>query len=197
MRQWTDPQLVEAIAEGREPQRSQALEQVFHRIAGPVRHLVLTHRGSDEDAEEVLQDTLLAFDSSVRQQQYRGQASVSTYCQQIARRLWYRRFGQRHPTEELPPEIRPDDPVTDIENQIFDHELEQLVLQVLHLLDPRCREMLKQYQLSSDMAEMAEMFGFNSIQAAKNQNQRCKDYFSRAVKNNPELLRLLELHYRS
>jgi RNA polymerase sigma factor (sigma-70 family) len=196
MRQWTDPQLVEAIAEGREPRRSQALEQVFHLIAGPVRHLVLSHRGSAEDAEEVLQDTLLAFDSNVRQQQYRGQASVSSYCQQIARRKWYRRFRQRHPTEELPPEIRLDDTLPEIESQIFDHELERLVLQVLHLLDPRCRDMLKQYQLSSDMAEMAQLFDFNSIQAAKNQTQRCKEYFQRAVKNNPELLRLLELHYR-
>lgn len=94
----TDAELLAAAKEG----DAAAIEEILERHEKQVFRFGLRMCGSEEDAREVLQDTLLAAFKGLHE--FRGEAQLSTWLFQIARSfcLKRRRHAVGEPVEPLP-----------------------------------------------------------------------------------------------
>jgi RNA polymerase sigma-70 factor (ECF subfamily) len=95
----SDTELVKAAKEG----NHQALEELLSRHEKQVYRFGLRMCGSEEDAKEVLQETLLAAFRGIHS--FRGEAELSTWLYQLARTYCFRarrrRSGQPEETQSL------------------------------------------------------------------------------------------------
>lgn len=184
---WTDAELLEALRGGAKS-RDLALEKFFYSDPGPlmwVIQFVVQHGGSREDAEEVFQDTVIAFDQNVQRQSFEGRSKVMSYFYEIAKHNWYKRFRSLRPEasamflefglSEPPPET---DGAGEERMQIYDHGWENL--------SARCRQLLTaKYHEGMSMKEIAKEYGVSSDKMAKRYVDRCRDYMLKRMKKHP------------
>lgn len=120
-----------------------ALEALLGRLQGKLYRFTLRMCGTVEDAEEVLQETLLAIARSVKD--FRGDARISTWAYSIARRTCIKR-------RRLPINTSLDDENADTsklvaddggqEDNIRDQEILGALNGALHVLDEESRAVL-------------------------------------------------------
>ena len=159
----------------------QALEDLLARHQRQVYRFGLKMCRDPEDAEDVLQDTLLAMARGVRD--FRGASSISTWLYTIARSycIKKRRKSKFAPAEtqsldssggvdavQLPdPGKRPDD-------ALADSEVRRALEQAIGSLDPKYREvLLLRDEEGLTAPEVAEVLGI-SLQAVKSRLHRAR-----------------------
>lgn len=184
---WTDAKLLEALRGGAKT-RDLALEEFFYTDPGPlmwVVQFVVQRGGSREDAEEVFQDAVIAFDQNVQRQSFEGRSKVMSYFYEIAKHNWFKRFRSLRPEppvmyhefglSEPPPEI---DQGEEGRMQIYDYGWENL--------SARCRQLLTaKYHEGMSMKEIANEYGVSSDKMAKRYVDRCRDYMLKRMKKHP------------
>lgn len=184
---WTDAELLEALYGGAKT-RDLALEEFFYTDPGPlmwVVQFVVQRGGSREDAEEVFQDAVIAFDQNVQRQSFEGRSKVMSYFYEIAKRNWFKRFRSMRPEApvmfqdfgltEPPPAT---DEVAEERMQVYDHGWANL--------SARCRQLLTaKYHEDMTMKEIAVACDLSSDKMAKRYVDRCRDYMLKRMKKHP------------
>ena len=187
----TDAQLLNAI-KGKEEERNWALKYFFTNkpLKASVISYVSQHNGNVQDGEDVFQDTVILFDRAVREGNFKGQSSLSTYFIGIAKWRWVsnkRKFGGNL---ELKPE-QYDKPVESVEARVIEDERRNVIDEILTKIGDRCKTILKLYKLSYSMDEIAEKLGLSSPELAKKNAYECRKKFKDFVENKPEYKSLL------
>lgn len=144
LRNQPDELLIEAARGG----DSAALEGLLHRHQDRIYRFSMSLCRNEQDAEDILQETMIALSRHV--QQFRGESSLSTWLYTVARSFCIKkhrreRFAQAHiplqETEASPLERMPD-PARDPEERLEGKQLEQHVREAIHELGPLYRETL-------------------------------------------------------
>ncbi|HEX2881789.1 MAG TPA: sigma-70 family RNA polymerase sigma factor [Polyangiaceae bacterium] len=177
MNQPSDDQLLVAAQAGDRP----ALEQLLERLQGKVYGFGLRMCRNPEDAQDVLQDTLLAMARGVRE--FRRESSVATWLYSIARSycLKKRRKSKFAPPSHL---SLNDDTTPGMDNLIdtgpppddaaASRQVERALQRAIDQLDPAYREVLLLRDVEGLTApEVAEVVGI-SIDAVKSRLHRAR-----------------------
>ena len=109
----TDADILSDIRQGG-AKRDKALQQLYNNdmLKKTILGYVTKQGGHLPDAEDVFQDTLVLFDRQIREGNFKGQSSLTTYFTGIAKWRWYsirRKFralvepdpGNDAPTESI------------------------------------------------------------------------------------------------
>lgn len=189
--QVTDAQLLESI-KGKEAERTWALKHFFTNkpLKTSVIGYITNHGGNTQDGEDVFQDTVILFDRAIREGNFKGQSSLSTYFMGIAKWRWVsnrRKFGG---TVELKPE-QYDKPVESVEGRVIEDERRSVIDEILTKIGERCKQILKLYKLSYSMDEIAETMGLSSPELAKKNAYECRKKFKEFVDTRPEYKSIL------
>lgn len=183
----TDEELLKAM-QGEREVRDQALRKFF--FDNPyyrewIRAFVLRLNGTAEDAREVFQVSLIAFDENAHKASFRGSSAVRTYFLEIARHKWFDLYRKKKPTLDL--KESDFDLLENMAELNEQSDEEILVLNYgLEHLDQRCRDMLMaKYVDGLSMVQVAEKFGFHRERRAINQMARCKEYLKAKMKKHP------------
>jgi RNA polymerase sigma-70 factor (ECF subfamily) len=174
-----DPE-VQAFLEAARHGDRQALDQLLTRFVQPVYRFGMQMCRDEEDAKDVLQDTLFAAARTVGN--FRGDASVSTWLYTIARSFCIkrRRKGKHAPTEMLSldpgtasarslegSDRRPDDAAADT-------ELGRALNAAIDSLEPGYKEVLLLRDVEGLTApEVAEVLGLG-VEAVKSRLHRAR-----------------------
>ena len=159
----------------------QALEALLARHQTQVYRFGLKMCRNPEDAEDVLQDTLLAMARGVRD--FRGASSISTWLYTIARSycIKKRRKSTFAPagTQSLDTDAAAEaagkaDPAKSPEEALADQQVARALEQAIAALDPKYREVLVLRDEEGLTApEVAEVLGL-SVQAVKSRLHRAR-----------------------
>jgi len=166
-----DAALLEAVRRG----DAKALETLLERHAPAVHRFARTLCRHPEDAEEVLQETLLAAARNL--DRFREEASVSTWLFTIARRacmrLARRRAGEPEhfaPLDDAPLAAASDDPQAHAERD----EARRRLYAALHALSPSHREVILLRDIEErPAAEVAAILGIE-VGAVKSRLHRAR-----------------------
>ncbi|MBX2811490.1 MAG: sigma-70 family RNA polymerase sigma factor [Myxococcales bacterium] len=141
----SDTQLIKAAKEG----DTRAVEQILQQCQSQVYRFALNMCRHRQDAEDVLQDTLIAIARSIHS--FRGEAALSTWVYTIARRLCFKQqHGRKHaPVLEHPlkSDLRKDaqyvaHPGHTPDEVLLNQELQTILRDAIHTLEPEYREIL-------------------------------------------------------
>jgi len=158
-----------------------ALGQLLERHQAQIYRYGMKMCGDPADAQDVLQETLLAMARGVRD--FRGASSISTWLYTIARSFCIKKRRRRKfaPAEErsLDTEVATDAsrlaaPTETPEEALAGKEIEQALARALAALEPMYREVLVLRDMEGLTApEVAEVLGL-SVQAVKSRLHRAR-----------------------
>jgi RNA polymerase sigma-70 factor, ECF subfamily len=164
-----------------------ALDALLRRYQPSIYRFGLRMCRDEEDAKDVLQETLFAAARALRE--FRGSSSLSTWLYSIARGFCIkkRRRSKFAPAEELPldaasPALEVPDPGPPLDEALANREVEKAVEAAIRSLKPEWREVLLLRDVEGLTAqEVAEVLGLRA-EAVKSRLHRARAAVRAALK---------------
>ncbi|MCU0453858.1 MAG: sigma-70 family RNA polymerase sigma factor [Bacteroidetes bacterium] len=147
----------------------------------PIVSHVTRNGGSADEAEDVLQESVVIVWEKVRTGGFELTARLTTFTFAVARRLWLRKLAQhrREPAVDLDPDGLSDDPQA--EPPDVDERIDSMRLAFDRLGEP-CRTLLLLFYWEElTMAEVARQLGFANADVAKAKKYQCKEQLRRLM----------------
>jgi RNA polymerase sigma factor (sigma-70 family) len=147
-------------------------------------NLVLRNSGTADDAEDLLQESLVVLWERVRSGRFEYKARLSTFIYATARNIWMQTLRKREAraTSELDPEAH-EDPALSPLDVLIQTEHSTQISEALGKIGEQCRKLLLLFYWEElSMNEIALQLGFANADTAKAKKYQCK-------KNLEELLR--------
>ncbi len=149
------------------------LFKLLYKHAQPVRKWIKANNGSRADADDVLQDAMIAFYQMIHKPEFKLSVKPETLLFAIAKRIWLSQLRQnRHMlTGELTEGINP----VEMDTLDFDNDWQYTQMEkTLVLLGDKCKELLELFYFKKkDMVEIAELLGFRNDKVAKAMKYKC------------------------
>ncbi|MCU0353449.1 MAG: RNA polymerase sigma factor [Cytophagales bacterium] len=183
---YSDEEIVSLIRSGKNLE--QPVRHLYTEYYDNLTNFIRKNKGSQSDAEDVFQETILVFVDLVQQGKFRGDSSVKTFLYAIARNLWLnelkkrnRMFVQDTESQEYSP---PD--TEDLQQTLIRHESKQKVLQMIEQLGETCKKILLMYYYENlSMKEIYERMHYESEQVVRNQKYKCMKKLIGWIESNP------------
>ena len=139
-----------------------------------IRKFIFNHGGNNADAQDVFQEALLVLYRNAQKPDFELTCAASTYLYSVTRFVWKDILKKRN-REIL---VEEDTRVIAVE---FDDQLERIEIQnqktstlakVIQQLGDKCKQILQAYYYQKmSMKEIAEKFGYGSVNIAKTQKE--------------------------
>ena len=151
---------------------SSAFEEIYESEYPKIRDYVIKNSGSIVDAQDIFQDGVVVLLEKVKTPEFEFTCKVGTYLYSCCRNLWLKQL--RKSNRELNSEYYEIYDVEDV-NLLEEPEnyLEKLA-PILAKLSESCLKLFKAFYYESKTWEIiAQEFGYNTINSAKNQKYKC------------------------
>ena len=153
----------------------------------------MKNSGTEEDAKDIFQDTVLIFYNQVKLNKFDESKEIGGFMYSVARNLWINKVKKDNKlvkiadTENL--EIFEDDFLSDMITKEKAFAIEGL----MNKIGEECKKLLMYsvYEKLS-MKEIAEKMGYKNEGIAKTYNYRCKQKLVNMVKDNQNLISLFK-----
>jgi RNA polymerase sigma factor (sigma-70 family) len=169
-----DLALLALLKSGEQLSENQALLFLFRKNIGPVRQHVLRNMGTEEEAMELLQDSLVALFFNARKDSFALTAKLDTYLFAIAKNLWFKQLRKKRAeikTETYTQAL--DNLGDDVTEGLLEQEtgpLQRLIAQ----MSLRCKEVLSMIFVHElGIKEIKERLDYASEQAVRNKKSEC------------------------
>jgi RNA polymerase sigma factor (sigma-70 family) len=170
----TDEELLVGLAEGSD----RALSQLYRQHYPMVAQLVITNSGTDDDAQDIYQDTLVVLYEKVATGNFELNCQLKTYLYAVARRLWLKQLARRGRAPMVRADFLAEEPLEAIADDLADHQrrdrqFEQMASALSQLGEP-CRTLLEDFYIRHlSMNAITEKFGYTNADNAKTQKYKC------------------------
>ena len=176
-----DSKLLDALRNNDE----EALVDLFRRNRRPITSLVTRNQGSEDDAEDVLQEAIVVLWQHVRSGSFKYQAKLSTFIYATAKNIWFRRLVRQR--RELPATEEALDMASSDANPLEELEENERVLAVQKAMEQignPCRDILLLfYWEEQSMEEIAMKLGFSNADTVKSKKYQGKKSLEYLVRN--------------
>ena len=142
--------------------------------------------GSNDEAEDVFTDSILAFVKMCRKK-VKIQSSFSAYFFGIAKYVWFGKIRSKQSTKEIA--IEENEFIEDLDpySYMVDGNRRRILNILLQQLDQKCREVLSKWAYSFKMSEIATEFGYASEGMARKKKYTCLQKLLKIIEANPKL----------
>ncbi|MEW6512005.1 MAG: sigma-70 family RNA polymerase sigma factor [Bacteroidota bacterium] len=174
-----DARILDRIRKGDEG----ALADLYRANRRPVAALVRQHRGTSEDAEDVLQEAIVVLWERVKTGRFEYKAKLGTFIYATAKNIWIRRLA-RSRREPAAAEGNGENPGIDPDplEILMDDEETRIVRNALEKLGEPCKEVLLLFYWEElSMEEIASRLGFANADTAKSKKYQCKKALERLL----------------
>jgi RNA polymerase sigma factor (sigma-70 family) len=151
---------------------SSAFEEIYESEYPKIRDYVIKNSGSSVDAQDIFQDGVVVLLEKVKTPEFQFACKVGTYLYSCCRNLWLKQL--RKSNRELNSEYYE---IYDIEDVSLleepENHLEKLA-PILAKLSESCLKLFQAFYYECKTWEIiAQEFGYNTINSAKNQKYKC------------------------
>ena len=154
----------------------EALVMLYELNRRPVLAYITRNSGTADDAEDMLQESLVVLWERVRSGRFEYSAKLSTYVFGVVKNTWLRRLAQKR--REVPSELDPDERSNGAPSALDDlieREEAGLVRSALERIGEQCRRLLKLFYWEElSMEEIALEMGFANADTVKAKKYQCK-----------------------
>jgi RNA polymerase sigma factor (sigma-70 family) len=186
-----DFKIIECIREG---SNDRVLAYLYDKPLQKIRKYILSNSGTREDANDIFQDAVVILFNQVKKNKYNEAFEIDGFLYSVARNLWIdkMRREKRMVGNDFIQGTDPSD-FSDHLKDLIVKEKSAALRKVFERLDEKCRNILLYVIYEKlNMKEISERMGYNNENVAKSNHYRCKQYLSKMVKEDKELLNLLQ-----
>lgn len=191
--QYTDAELIAAISAGRD--LNEAIRFIYRQYSQATSSFIMQHGGSEQDADDIFQETVVAFIEVVQKGKYRGEASVKTFLNSIARNYWFNEIKKRDRSglRDKQFELSRDKNEADVSHYISEMERKRQLRELVDQLGESCRKVLLLFYYENlSMKEMVEHLPYDNEQVVRNKKYKCLQALAGLIKDNPAIARQMQ-----
>lgn len=172
-----------------------AIKYLYKQYFTGLSIYVQQYGGSKQDAEDIFQETIVAFIELVQQNKFRGDASIKTLLFAINKNTWLNELKRRSRAElrEEKFEIARDNIDEGIETYIAGREARKKVLDILDKTGEGCKKILLAFYYENlSMKEIATMTNYENEQVLRNKKYKCLKHLEQLLTADPALAKTLK-----
>jgi RNA polymerase sigma factor (sigma-70 family) len=182
---FSDAELVEAIRE--KEMLDSAILQLYKDHAEITRSFIMGKGGTEQDADDIFQETVVSFIDSVQKSKFRQESGIRTFLISISKNLWYNeiRRRQRAGNRERLFEADRDQEDSGVNEIIQDRELKKQLNLLLQDLGDSCRKILELFYYENlSMKEIVSHLHYENEQVVRNKKYKCLQQLTDKMKLN-------------
>ena len=183
---FSDAELEEAIRE--KTLLEQAIRQLYQQHAEIPRSFIMGKGGTAQDADDIFQETVIAFIDTVQKGKFRQESGIRTFLISISKHLWYNEIRKRQRAENREKLYESDREIEEegIGRIIQDRELKHQLNQMLQDLGDSCRKILELFYYENlSMKEIVSHMHYENEQVVRNKKYKCLQQLTEKMKQNP------------
>lgn len=172
-----------------------AIKYLYKQYFTGLSIYVQQYDGNKQDAEDIFQETIVAFIELVHQNKFRGDASIKTLLFAINKNTWLNELKRRSRAglREEKFEIARDNIDEGIETYIAGREARKKVLDILDKTGEGCKKILLAFYYENlSMKEIATMTNYENEQVLRNKKYKCLKHLEQLLTADPALAKTLK-----
>lgn len=193
IKNYGDDELLQAIREG--IYMDDAIRYLYRNYFDGLSMYVQQNQGSSQDAEDIFQETIVAFIRLVQQNRFRGDASIKTFLFAINKNTWLNelkrkgRAGAREAKFETARETV-DEGIT---HYIAGREARTQVLDIMDKLGESCKKILLAFYYENlSMKEILNTMNYENDQVLRNKKHKCLKQLEQMLTADPAMAKTLK-----
>ncbi len=179
----------EDIVAGLRKRDNRVLQYIYKNSFTPVKQLILHNAGSESDAEDIFQETLIVIFKKLRKDEdFELNAAFSTYIYSIARLLWLKHL-RKIKKIDIDPLNRDMEERIEFEepSPVEDKDLRMAIYQrTLVKIPEDCQKILLLTAQDLSSLEIAQQLGFRSEGYVRKRRHFCKEYLINKIKEDSD-----------
>lgn len=161
------------------------LGELFIEYQRMIYGYILKNGGNKNDAEDVLQETIIVLWQKVNSDSLQLTVKLGTYLMAIAKNKWMAELRKRNRivSQEIPDHI-PDGNPNSLESLLSKEKIES-VRMALEMLQPICKKLLLLYYFEEkSMKEISKILNLANTDVAKSKKYQCKKNFEEILEDH-------------
>ena len=169
------------------------LNHLYKEILPRIKKMILKNNGTNDDAKDIFQDTVLIFYNQVKLNKFNEDKDIGGFMYTVARNLWINKAKKANKFVQVNDTETWESADVDALDGLISREKTLAIEEVMNQIGEECKKLLK-YSIYEKMSlkEIAEKMGYSSEGVAKTYNYRCKQKLVSLVKDNPDIISLFK-----
>ena len=185
----------EEILAGLRKRDNRVLKYIYKNSFNPVKQLILHNAGTDNDAEDIFQETLIIIFKKLKEEpDFELTSAFNTYVYSVSRLLWLKHLRNIKKIEidplnrDMEERIEFEEPTP-----VQDKDLRMAIYQKTLLKIPEdCQKILRLTAQDVSSREIAQQLGFRSEGYVRKRRHFCKEYLVNRIKEDPDYQAMME-----
>ncbi|HZE83375.1 MAG TPA: sigma-70 family RNA polymerase sigma factor [Puia sp.] len=189
---YTDAELIAAI--GNKNELNEAIMFIYQKYAATTSSFIIHYGGSQQDAEDVFQETVISFIDIVNKEKFRMDASIKTFLVSVAKNIWLNEVKKRERSgfRDKQFETGRNQSEMDIGQIIGDQEQKRQLRDLVYQLGEPCKKILMLFYYENlSMKEIVDHLPYENEQVVRNKKYKCLQQLTGLIKENPLIARQL------
>ena len=183
---WTDRSLIGAI---KQPGRvaEDAIKQLYRDHYGLLEQYVLQNQGSRSDAEDIFQETMVAFIRQVEEGKFRGESSIKTFLYALNRNIWLNELKKRGRSQSREERFAAGEEKMQlaIDGILEQQEHNMELMRSIQNLGDSCKKILLLfYYEQRPIREILSVVSYQNEQVVRNKKMKCLKKLEEMVRAN-------------
>jgi len=181
-----DDELVALIVEGKN--LNEAITAIYRQHAESVSSFIMSRGGNEQDADDIFQETVVSFIDIVKRGKFRGEASIRTFLNAVAKNIWFNELSKRKRSGEREKKYETGKAAEelDVSHYISEREVKQQLRDLLQQLGDSCRKLLNLFYYENlSMKEILDHLPYENEQVVRNKKYKCLQQLAEIIKQNP------------
>ncbi|MFT3704052.1 MAG: sigma-70 family RNA polymerase sigma factor [Agriterribacter sp.] len=195
-RQFNDVELIKNIQS--DATLNDAIAFIYSAHFNYLSAAVTYNNGSNEDAQDIVQEVIVNFIELVRNQKFRGESSVKTFLHVMTRNTWLnelKKRGRAGKREMVYEKIKAEDEMI-IADTIESRQAKQQLLDVFETLGNGCKKILTLFYYDNlSMKEILAQTEYDNEQVVRNKKHKCLKELTSLVKSNTTIIETLKENF--
>ena len=182
-----DRQLLKGLSNGMQ----EALDVIYERVFPLVKAYICRNSGTDQDAQDVFQDGLMAVYYNLLDNDFELTCSARTYIYAVCRNLWLKELRSRKIYHEELNEEQLYIDQEEVEDTCQRMERYTLYRKYFKQLGEKCQQILRYYMQGLDMKSIAKKMGTMSVNYTRKRKHLCKQSLIEQIKGDSQYQKLV------
>jgi RNA polymerase sigma factor (sigma-70 family) len=180
------------IIEGIQRRDNDVLTLIYKEVFPKVRHYVVKHGGSKDDAKDVFQESIIIIFKQIENKSLEIKDTFEGYLYGIARLVWLKVLRNKEIHDRNISQLEEPGPPDYSSDQLIEDELEMRLFRKHFMsLGEECRKVLQMVTEGKSYEEIAKTMGYKSEKIVRNQKYKCKETLIQLIKSDPEYIRFM------
>jgi len=183
---FSDSELMVAICD--KTQLNDAILSIYRQYSDLVSSFLISYGASEQDADDVFQETVIAFINIVQNDKFRMEASIKTFLVSVARNIWRNEQKKRLRTDFREQRFESGSPQSEdgINEWINESEKKKQLRDLVDKLGEPCRKLLMLFYYEGlSIKEMLNYLPYENEQVVRNKKYKCLQQLTEIMKNHP------------